>query len=192
MKRIDRSEVLGLADYEALREHFRNRVLGEKRRRRLLMGSVASCLFENRDTVLLQIQEMLRTERITKESGIQHEIDTYNDLIPAPGQLSCTLFIEIEDANERKRRLQAALGLERHVVLCCDDDRMPAEFDPARCHADTASAVNYLKFTLTPLAATRLRAQSGTWRLSIEHPAFKLDAPLPAPLLQALAEDLEP
>ena len=46
------------------------------------MGDKASAVFENHDTVLLQIQEMLRTERISREAAIQHEIDTYNEHFP--------------------------------------------------------------------------------------------------------------
>ena len=57
----------GLAEYEAIREPFRARVIAEKKARRVALGPNASCVFENRDTALMQIQEMLRTERITRE-----------------------------------------------------------------------------------------------------------------------------
>jgi hypothetical protein len=66
MKPIERGEVLGLAEYEAIRDRFRARVIEEKKARRTTLGDRASCLFENRDTVLMQIQEMLRTERISR------------------------------------------------------------------------------------------------------------------------------
>jgi len=68
-------------------------VLAEKRPRRVTIGDFLCAMFENHDTVLLQIQEMLRTERITREPSIEHEISTYNELIPAEGQLSLTLFV---------------------------------------------------------------------------------------------------
>src|SRR3974390_3479199 len=101
MKRIERGEILGLAEYEQVRERFRARVVAEKKARRVQLGPVVSVLFENHDTVLLQIQEMLRTERITKPAAIQHEIDTYNELVPGPDELSCTLMIEIPEKAER-------------------------------------------------------------------------------------------
>src|SRR4029079_12688095 len=82
MKLIDRGEVLGLAEYETIRDRFRTRVIEEKKVRRVKLGPQASCVFENRDTVLLQIQEMLRTERITREAAVLHEIETYNQLVP--------------------------------------------------------------------------------------------------------------
>ena len=104
-KPIERGEVLGLAEYEAVRPHFRARVIEEKKRRRVSLGPRASALFESRDTVLLQIQEMLRTERITRDSAVQHEIDTYNEFIPGDRELSCTVMIEIADKDEREKLL---------------------------------------------------------------------------------------
>ena len=67
MKPVDRREILPLGEYEAIRERFRARVIEEKRARRVAFGDMATCVFENHDTVLLQVQEMLRTERITKD-----------------------------------------------------------------------------------------------------------------------------
>ena len=71
MKPIERGEILGLAAYEQVREPFRTRVMAMKKRRRVQLGPRATVVFENRDTVLLQIQEMLRTERITRPGAVQ-------------------------------------------------------------------------------------------------------------------------
>src|SRR5690349_24506610 len=95
MRPIERSEVLPIGEYEAIRERFRARVITEKRPRRVRIGEHLSAVFENRDSVMLQIQEMLRTERITSEHAVMHEIETYNDLIPGSDELSVTLFVEI-------------------------------------------------------------------------------------------------
>src|ERR1700733_11761094 len=100
MRPIERGEILGLAEYEQVRERFRTRVIEQKKRRRVQVGPKTSAVFENRDTVLLQIQEMLRTERITRPAAVQHELDTYNELVPAADELSCTLMIEIPDRAE--------------------------------------------------------------------------------------------
>src|SRR6476646_6729472 len=110
MKRVERSELLGLGPYEQVRESFRKRIIEDKRQRRFIVCDEVSVVFESHDTVLYQIQEMLRTERITKESAIQHEIDTYNELIPAEGELSATMFVEIPDGEVRDRRLVELAG----------------------------------------------------------------------------------
>ena len=122
MKKVERNELLPLGDYEAVRGPFRNRVIAEKKRRRVKLGEHMSVVFENHDTVLLQIQEMLRTERISKEAAIAHELNTYNELVPDDDELSMTLFIEIVDKAERERMLKALAGMETQVFIEADGE----------------------------------------------------------------------
>src|SRR5688572_24580768 len=117
MRPIDRSEILPIGEYETIRERFRARVIAEKRPRRVRIGEHLSAVFENRDSVMLQIQEMLRTERITSEPGILHEIETYNELLPGKDELSLTLFVEIPAKELRDKMLVELAGLEDHVSL---------------------------------------------------------------------------
>lgn len=196
MKPIERGEVLGLADYETIRERFRARVIEEKKRRRLKVGPKASCVFENRDTVLLQIQEMLRTERITKEAGILHEIATYNQLVPIDEELSCTLMIEIPEKEERDAFLKSAAGFEKNIYLVVGGERIRAVWEKERESTDRTTAVHYLKFPLTQRAsgafrsATRADATITHVELEIDHPAYKARAPFPAETIVSLGEDL--
>ena len=83
-----------------------------------------SFVFENRDTVLFQIQEMVRAERIVDEKKIQDEIDVYKELIPGEGELSATMFIEIQDQSRIRATLESFLGLTRPgvVYLAIEDD----------------------------------------------------------------------
>jgi len=117
VKRVDRSELLGLGPYEDIRERFRARVIALKARRRLQVGPHMSLVFENHDTVLLQVQEMLRTERISDERSIAHELETYNELIPGAGSLCATLFIEYDDPAERSKMLARLASLRDQVAL---------------------------------------------------------------------------
>ena len=195
MKRIDRGEILGLADYETIREPFRARVIAEKRARRFSVGPKASAVFENHDTVLLQIQEMLRIERITRPSSIQHEIDTYNELVPDEDELSCTLMVEIDGKAERDAFLQAAKGLEKHIWLVAGGERVPARTAErwADAAADRTTALHYLKFALPKGVARALRAHEppGEIALEIDHPAYEARATLRPDTVAALGEDLE-
>jgi hypothetical protein len=192
MKLVRRDEVLGLADYEALRDRFRARVIEEKRVRRVAVGDRVTVLFENHDTVLLQVQEMLRTERISREAAIAHEIETYNQLVPANDELSATLMIEIGDPAERDRFLAAARGFEKHVALVVEGDRVNATWDRAIESEESTPAVQYLKFPLGPKAAGHLRAKGKGARveLVIDHPAYSARMALPPGTLASLAEDL--
>jgi hypothetical protein len=198
MKPIERSEILGLAEYEAIREPFRARIIAEKKARRVALGPQASCVFENRDTALMQIQEMLRTERITRPAAIDHEIETYNQLVPGDHELSATVFIEIDEKADRENFLFEAKGLDRSFALIVDGARCHGKHDEARESPDRTTAVHYLKFPLQPAAETALRDVLAKKRkpadvsieLVVEHPRYSAKTVLPASLVQSLAEDL--
>jgi hypothetical protein len=196
MKPIERGEILGLAEYEQVRERFRSRVIAQKRLRRVQLGPRATVLFENRDTVLLQIQEMLRTERITRPGAVQHELDTYNELVPAAGEVSCTLMVEIVDKTEREAFLVAAKGLERHVWLVAGPDRVAARSVDRGGTDERTTAVHYLRFALPPPVLDEIARGAATdgasapLELVVDHPAYEARAVLAAATRAELAEDL--
>jgi hypothetical protein len=198
MKLIERGEVLGLADYETIRDRFRARVIDEKKIRRVKLGDQASCVFENRDTMLLQIQEMLRTERITREAAILHEIETYNGLLPGAHELSATVLMEIEEKAERERFLIEAKGLDRSFALYVDGERCPGQHDVEREHPERTTAVHYLKFKLGEASERALRDVLEKKRkpsdvvveVAAEHPRYSARAKLPPETVASIAEDL--
>lgn len=198
MKKVERSDVLGLGDYEAIRDRFRTRVIAEKKRRRVALGKHVTAVFENRDSVLMQIQEMLRTERITREAAILHEIETYNDLVPGDCELSVTLMIEIDERETRETFLTAAKGFEEHVYVAVDGARLPAKFTPPHAESERTTAVHYLKFDLPENAVARLRGlltgapapEDFEMTLGVAHPAYTEATRLPPAMVQSLAEDL--
>ena len=190
MRPIDRSEILGLGEYEGIREQFRRRVVEEKRARRVHLGDIYTVVFENRDTVLLQIQEMLRTERITQESAIRHEIETYNELVPGDAQVSITLFVEIVDKAERDRRLVELAGLEDAIVIEVDGRAYPFHGKREGAEPGRTTAVHYLKADLPVEALAAMRARTSRVALAVTHPAGAARLELPPPVLQKLADDL--
>jgi Protein of unknown function (DUF3501) len=198
MKPIARNEVLGLAEYEVIREPFRTRIIAEKKARRVALGPQASCVFENRDTALMQIQEMLRTERITREAAIAHEIETYNQLVPGDHELSATVLIEIDEKADRETFLFEAKGLDRAFSLVVDGAKCAGQHDAAREQPDRTTAVHYLKFPLVAAAERALRdvlekkrkPSDVTVELAVDHPRYAAKTALPALLVASLAEDL--
>ena len=191
MRPIDRTEILPLGEYEAVRARFRARVIEEKRRRRFRLGEHMAGLFENRDSALLQIQEMLRTERITSESGIRHEIETYNELVPGEGELSLTLFVEIPERELRERMLVALAGLEESIAVEVDGRPQPGRLgDKHGAREDRTTAVHYLKVALDPEARAALEAGSARVAVVVSHPAHVARAELPRETVLALGEDL--
>jgi len=196
MKRVERGELLGLAEYEQIRERFRARIIAEKRDRRVIVGDEVSVVFENHDTALYQIQEMLRTERISSEPAVKHELDTYNELVPDVDELSATMFVEIADAVVRERRLVELAGLEKSIALEVLGIIIRARNETRGVLPDRTTAVHYIKFPLGADLARRFVARmkeqpSGAAFFVIDHPKLSLRKELPETTLRALAQDLE-
>jgi uncharacterized protein DUF3501 len=189
MKPIERSEILSLGAYEQIREQFRARVMQLKRVRRVAIGSHMTALFENHDTVLLQIQEMLRTERISAESGISHELETYNELLPGANELSATVFIEYPEREERERMLSALAGVENCFFITAAGQRVAARGENRGERRDRATAVHYLKFPLTPDKVDYLTRAGAELSIGVEHPAYRAETRLNEALLESLRAD---
>ena len=187
MKPLAVSEISNIADYELERPTLRPKMIALKDRRRIRVGGHLTFLFENRETVRYQIQEMMRIERITELAAIRHEVDTYNELIPTSGELSACLLIEYELAAERDQRLRELRGLEDHVAIAVAG--LPpsrARFDTRQISTDRLSSVQYLKFPLTPEQCARWSTGA---RIVIDHPNMRADQPLSADQLAELTPD---
>ena len=141
-----------------------------------------SFLFENTDTVRYQIQEMIRVERMVKETDILHEIKTYNELLGDSGELGCTLLIEIDDPDERDEKLTQWLELTKHLYLSLEDGtRIRASFDERQIGDSRLSSVQYIKFNTggkTPVA------------IGSDLPLLKVETVLTDDQRKALSEDL--
>jgi len=182
MKPVPRTAILDYVTYEDVRPEMRARVLAAKAARRVHLGDHLTVLFENTLTVQYQIQEMVRAERLVREADIVHEVETYNALLGADGELGATLLIEIDDPALRAVKLREWLPLPGHVYVTLDDGtRVPARFDPAQIGEDRLSSVQYLKF---PVGGRVPRA------LGVDLPGLALDTPLSPEQRAALAEDL--
>ena len=147
MRTVDRSSLLDFVTYEERREGIRARILAEKARRRIHVGGKLTFLFENPDTIRYQVQEMMRVERMVKEADILHELATYNELLGGPGELGCTLMIEIDDPAERAQKLAAWMELPWHVYARLGSGELSyARFDERQVGEQRLSSVHYLKF----------------------------------------------
>ena len=182
MKRVTRQEILDYVTYEEQRDKFRKKIMKIKELRRINVAGVLSFLFENTDTVRYQIQEMIRVERMVKETDILHEIKTYNELLGDSGELGCTLLIEIDDPDERDEKLHQWLELPKHLYLSLEDEsRIRASFDEKQIGDARLSSVQYIKFNTggkTPVA------------IGLDLPLFKAETALTADQKKALSEDL--
>src|SRR5262245_17010234 len=196
MKKIELTDIKNILDYEREREEFRDRIIQAKKNRRIAVGDVITLVFENRETVLFQIQEMVRVERIIDPAKIQDEIDVYNELLPGPGELSATLFIEVSERSEIKPTLQRLLGLTRPGTVRLEigqKHRVDGQIEGGREEeaAGRLSAVQYVKFYLGPEAADDFLAVWEPVYLVIDHPNYEARAQIAGELLASLRSDLD-
>ena len=157
MKPVERKEIIDYVTYEERRDVFREKMFAVKAPRRVHIGEHLTLLFENHLTMLYQIQEMVRTERMVRETDIQHEIDTYNEVLGGDGEFGCTLLIEIDDPAVRDVKLREWWRLpEKMYLLLEDGTRVWAKFDERQRGDDRVSSVQYMKFNTggrVPVAA---------------------------------------
>jgi hypothetical protein len=191
MKKIDSSEILDLGAYEQIRERFRRRIIDLKKDRRISVGDRVTLVFENRDTLLFQIQEMLRAERITAPHAVQAEIDVYNPLLPDAGELSATLFVEITESARIREDLHGLVGIDEHVAIRLGDRAVPARFEPGRSTEEKLASVQYIRFPVGAGARATLLDAATPVTLAIDHPRYQHEIPLPAPMRESLAHDLD-
>lgn len=147
MKPIARSEIVDWQTYEDARERTRPAAFAAKGARRIQVGEHFTFLFENRDTIRYQIQEMMRVEKIVREADVQHEIDTYNELLFDDGRLGCSLLIGIDDPAQRAVLLHEWTGLCDHLfALMPDGTKVRPEYDTRQVGDERLSSVQYLAF----------------------------------------------
>jgi len=180
---VQRDDIVDYATYEDLRAELRTEAMATKVPRRIHVNEYLTFLFENRDTLRYQIQEIMRAEQIVRESDIVNEIDTYNAILGAPGDLGCVLLIEIEEEKDRKPLLTRWLGLQERLYVKLDDGtKIYADFDPSQVGVDRLSAVQYLRFPVQGQVPTAI----GT-----DFAELVTETALTAEQLQALTADLD-
>lgn len=190
MKKVTLEDIIGLASYEKVREEFRQRIIDLKKSRRVAVGDKVSVVFENRDTVIFQIQEMIQAERITDLDKIREEIDVYNGLLPDPGELSATLFLEIEEQSRIREELLKFLGIDEALYLKIGNRSIHARFEPGHSKEDKISAVQYVRIPLSPEEQQAFVEGKEPAALVIDHPNYRASATIDAETRKSLSLDL--
>jgi hypothetical protein len=150
-------------------------------------------VFECLDTVRFQVQEMARVEKIISDEGIQTELDIYNRLLPAPGELSATLLIELTSEPDLREWLPKLVGIETKVGVAMDGDVVlsvpEAEHAAALSREEITPAVHYLRFPFGDEQVEAFRTASEVALVS-EHPAYPARSVLAPAVREQLLGDL--
>lgn len=193
MRALLPGDIIPYADYERQREGFRARIIELKQRRRISVGPLITLVFENRETLQFQIQEMIRVEQIFDPAKVQEELDVYNALLPATGELSATLLIEITDDARMKEWLDAFMGLDhgQKVAMTVGSARIYAEFEGGHSHETKISAVHFVRFPVPPSVRALLADLRVPVTLSVHHGVYHADTPVPGSMREEWLRDLE-
>ncbi|GJL54711.1 MAG: fructose-bisphosphate aldolase [Nitrospirales bacterium] len=193
MNKVTQQDLLSHADYEQQRSSIRQQIIALKKRRRIAIGDLVTVIFENRDTIVYQIQEMLRTERIFDAGKIQDEIDVYNALLPEAEELSATLFIEITDSERIQELLDSFQEIDRSDTLAIrvGDQATYAEFEAGHSKEDKISAVHFIRFKTQSPFRQLLGNFDIPASLSITHPHYHAEVLVPKELREEWLKDLE-
>jgi hypothetical protein len=182
--------------YEREREAFRAQIINLKKQRRIGIGPFVTIVFENRDTIRFQIQEMARAEKIVTDEAIQTELDIYNPLIPERGALAATLFIELTSKDELMEWLPKLVGIERAIQLRIGEPgndevvsaRPDAEHERQLTRETITASVHYVHFDLTDAQVERF--ESEPVRVAVAHANYAYATELVEGSKQSLLEDL--
>jgi hypothetical protein len=188
---ITLSDILNIAEYEKRRPEIRKRVIEAKKNRRISVGPIMTFVFENRDTVLFQIQEMVRTEHLVHDKEIQHEIGTYSKLLPTHDELSATLLIEITDKEKIRSTLDSLVGLTKNsIYLMIGEKEIKTIFDEEQSEEGRISAVQYVRWKLSDEDIERFRFGQAEISIVIRHPNYQYSALLTNEQRKAIVKDL--
>jgi len=189
---LETSEILDLVEYEKVREARRREVIELKRPRRVQVGRHLTFVFENRETMWFQIQEMVRAERLVDQAKIAEEVEVYNGLLPRAGELSATMLIEIDDASQIKPVLDRLLGIDTrdYVRMTVGPHVIVGDFEAGHSDEERGklSAVHFVRFALPP-EARRIFATAEV-ALVVEHPNERARTVLSAEARRSLLRDL--
>ena len=163
MKPVDLSEILDLTAYEKARPEFLKKIIDLKTPRRISVGDRLTFIFENRETVIFQIQEMLR---------------------------AATLMVEIPSGEHIQSELNRLVGIDEHVILKIGEDSLRAEFDSKQFEEEKISAVQYVRFNLGSRLCENFLDASSTVAIQIDHPNYKAKTEIVGKSRASLSNDL--
>ena len=192
MNALTLQDLLPAAEYERQREQFRSQIIALKQRRRISVGPLITLIFENRETLRFQTQEMIRVEHILDPHKVQDELDVYNALMPGDGELSATLLIEITEQDRMKEWLDVFMGLDHGntIAIRTGSEQVFGEFEGGHSHETKISAVHFVRFRPTASMTTAFADLRQPVTLTVHHHAYHAEAPVPGSMREEWLQDL--
>ena len=193
MNFLTSQDLLPAAAYEQQREFFRSQIIALKQRRRISVGPLITLVFENRETLRFQTQEMIRVEQILDPHKVQEELDVYNALMPKIGEVSATLMIEITEPDRMKEWLDMFMGLDHgeKIAIRSGTEHVFGEFEGGHSHETKISAVHFVRFKPTASMIASFADLHVPVTLTVHHGEYQAEAPVPGSMREEWLKDLQ-
>jgi len=192
VKALAIQDLLPIDEYEKQREGYRSRIIALKQRRRISVGPLITLVFENRETLRFQIQEMVRVERILDPAKVQDEIDVYNALLPTKDELSATLLIEITEEARMKEWLDRFMGLDQgeSVSIAAAGETVYGLFEGGHSHETKISAVHFVRFRPSDKMKAAFADLRQPVSLRVDHKGYRAEVSVPGSMREEWLADL--
>jgi hypothetical protein len=190
---ITRQDLIPLSTYRQGRDEYVKKMITYKNNRRIKVAPNISLLFENRNTVLFQIQELVNSEDLTDPKELDEYISIYTGMLPDENELSATLFIELDNQEKLADLLKQLKGIEHHLTLFVGDEPIQALFEEIHDDREFTTSVHYLKFPLTASAKNILLngpLEDLSLIVSLDHPNLNEKVKLAPKTVESLQKDL--
>ena len=190
-REIQKQDIMPLDVYIKDRKELRKNIVSFKKDRRIALGPYATFYFENYETMLAQVQEMLYIEK-GGDAQLKDELEAYNPLIPNGKELTATLMFEIDNPVSRSAFLSKVGGIEEKVFIKIDGEIAKAvpEQDVDRTSADgKASSVQFIHFELTDKQIQKFKSKNIDIELGIDHKDYSHTTKLSLENINSLSAD---
>ena len=188
---IEKSDILSRDEYKSKRKSLREKMVLRKKFRRVDIGPYVTMYFENKDTIIHQINEMVYIENGGEEQ-INDEILAYKSLIPHGQELVATVMIEIDSPIKRAEFLAKMGGFEEQISIKIGDQLIKgkAELDGDRTTADgKASSVQFVHFEFDEEAVEIIKNHMDNVTIGINHENYKHSSILNIDTVKELVKD---
>lgn len=190
---IERKDLIPFSTYTQGRDEYIRKMIAYKNARRVRLDQNISLLFENRQTVFFQIQELVFSEDLTDAAEIDEYISIYSAMLPNTNELSATLFIEIDNQPLLEEFLIKLKGIEHALFMKIGDEIIQAVFEEEHDEREFTTSVHYIKFPLSKSAQSLMTSKSAEdfpLLIILDHPALHSEVLLTAEAVASLQTDL--
>ena len=172
---ITADDIMAIEQYDLIRKEKKAEAIERKKLSRLSVGPNAVILFENWDSMWLQIQEMLRIEKGGPEQ-VADELAAYDPMVPKGSELTATVLFEVADPDQRDKFLRTIGNVEDHISIRLGDHvikaRPEGDIQRTRESDGKASAVHFFHFDFPAEAIAAWKSGEGQAMVVIDHPAY--------------------